>query len=67
MPPHNQQKINILTILVAEVAEENEKHRYAHAREKELSIPISKEHCNITTQSIVLISRQALRLFHNRH
>ena len=67
MPPHNQQKINILTILVAEVAEENEKHRYAHAHEKELSIPINKEHCNITTQSIVLISRQALRLFHNRH
>ena len=41
MTPHNQQKINILTILVAEVAEENEKHRYAHAREKELSIPIN--------------------------
>ena len=34
LPPHNQQKINILTILVAEVAEENEKHRHAHARER---------------------------------
>ena len=56
-----------LSPLVIEVAEENEKHRCAHANEKELSIPIYKEHCNITTQSIVLISRQALRLFHNRH
>ena len=36
MPPHNQQKINILTILVAKVAEENEKHSYAHARDRKL-------------------------------
>ena len=50
-----------------EHTEENEKYCYAHAHARELSIPINKEHCNITTQSIVLISRQALRLFHNRH
>ena len=43
------------------------KNTDTHAREKELSIPINKEHCNITTQSIVLISRQALRLYDDRH
>ena len=43
------------------------KNTDTRTRTRELSIPINKEHCNITTQSIVLILRQALRLFHNRH